>query len=76
MKNAISWFEIPATDLSRAQKSCETVFDINLTPLDLLNIKMRMFPIVDPLNGIGVLLWTVLVFINRPLLMGLCDILT
>ena len=52
-KNAISWFEIPATDLDRAQKFYETIFDTKLNPLDLDNIQMRMFPIEDPMNGIG-----------------------
>ena len=51
-KNAISWFEIPATDLARAQKFYETVFDTKLNPLDLPNIKMRMFPLED-MNGVG-----------------------
>ena len=53
MNNAISWFEIPATDLGRAQKFYETVFGITLTPMDMPNIKMRMFPIDDPMTGIG-----------------------
>ena len=52
-KNAISWFEIPATDLDRAQKFYETIFEIRLTPLDMPNIKMRMFPIEDHMSGIG-----------------------
>ena len=52
-KNAISWFEIPASDLARAQKFYETVFNTKLNPLDLPNIKMRMFPIEDPMNGVG-----------------------
>ena len=34
MKNAISWFEIPATDLDRAQKFYEAIFDITLNPMD------------------------------------------
>ena len=53
MKNAISWFEIPATDLSRAQKFYETIFNITLSPLDLPNIKMRMFPLDDMMNEVG-----------------------
>lgn len=53
MDNAISWFEIPATDLSRAQKFYETIFNISLNSLDLQNIKMRMFPIDNPMKGIG-----------------------
>lgn len=52
MKNAISWFEIPATDLSRAQKFYEAIFGLSLTPLDLPNIKMRMFPLEDQI-GVG-----------------------
>jgi predicted enzyme related to lactoylglutathione lyase len=51
-KNAISWFEIPASDLARAQKFYETIFDLKLNPLDLPNIKMRMFPIED-MMGVG-----------------------
>ncbi len=53
MKNAISWFEIPATDLSRAQKFYETIFGITLSALDLPNIKMRMFPLDDMMNEVG-----------------------
>jgi len=52
-KHAISWFEIPATDLNRAQKFYETIFDIKLMPMDLPNIKMRMFPVENPMEGIG-----------------------
>lgn len=53
MNHAISWFEIPATNLERAQQFYESVFGISLIPMDLPNIKMRMFPIDDPMTGIG-----------------------
>jgi len=53
MTSAISWFEIPVTDLNRAQEFYETIFGIQLIPMDLPNIKMRMFPIDDPMTGIG-----------------------
>jgi predicted enzyme related to lactoylglutathione lyase len=53
MKDAISWFEIPSTDLDRATKFYETIFQVQLFPLDIAQIKMRMFPIDDPMNGIG-----------------------
>ena len=53
MKDAISWFEIPATNLERAQKFYETIFDVKLDPIDMPNIKMRMFPVDDPMSGIG-----------------------
>ena len=51
--HAISWFEIPATDLTRAQKFYETIFDMQMIPLDLPNFKMRMFPLQDMQNGVG-----------------------
>jgi predicted enzyme related to lactoylglutathione lyase len=51
--HAISWFEIPATDLGRAQKFYETIFDTQMTPMDLPNIKMRMFPIENMMTGVG-----------------------
>lgn len=53
MDNAISWFEIPATDIDRAQKFYETVFQIKMQPMDFQSTKMRMFPIDDPMKGIG-----------------------
>ena len=52
-KNAISWFEIPTIDLQRAQTFYETIFEIQMIPMDTANLKMRMFPIEDPMNGIG-----------------------
>ena len=53
MNNAISWFEIPATDLQRATTFYETIFSIKLIAMDMPNIKMRLFPIDDMQNGIG-----------------------
>lgn len=53
MTNAISWFEIPTTDLNRAQKFYETIFGVSLVPMEMPNFKMRMFPIDDPMTGIG-----------------------
>ena len=51
--NAISWFEIPATDLTRAKKFYEAIFDITLVPLDTPNLKMQLFPLEDMMTGIG-----------------------
>jgi predicted enzyme related to lactoylglutathione lyase len=51
-KNAISWFEIPATDLNRAQKFYETIFNITMIPLDMPEIKMRLFPL-ENMSGVG-----------------------
>jgi hypothetical protein len=53
MKHAISWFEIPATNIERAQKFYETIFGISMTAIDMPNMKMRMFPIDNPMEGIG-----------------------
>ena len=53
MKNAISWFEIPATNLERAQRFYETVFGISMIAMDLDNIKMRLFPLDDMMTQVG-----------------------
>ena len=53
MKHAISWFEIPSVDLDRATKFYEAIFGIQLIPMDLAQIRMRMFPVEDPATGIG-----------------------
>lgn len=50
--NAISWFEIPTADLDRAQKFYETIFGISLVPMDVANLKMRMFPL-ESMMGVG-----------------------
>jgi uncharacterized protein len=52
-KNAVSWFEIPTQDIDRAAKFYETIFNIFLIPLDVQQLKMRMFPIENPMNGVG-----------------------
>lgn len=54
-KHAISWFEIPTTDLDRAQKFYETIFDIQMIPLNMPQLKMRMFPVEDMINIGGAL---------------------
>lgn len=53
MKNAISWFEIPASDLDRATKFYETIFGVTLAVMDMPNIKMRMFPLDDMMTQVG-----------------------
>jgi len=53
MDNAISWFEIGTTDLERATKFYETIFNVKLAPLEMPNIKMRMFPLDDMMKGVG-----------------------
>jgi predicted enzyme related to lactoylglutathione lyase len=53
MQHAISWFEIPATDIDRAAKFYEAIFGIKMITMDMPNIKMRMFPLEDAMNGVG-----------------------
>lgn len=53
MKSAISWFEIPSTDLDRATKFYEKIFNVSLIPMDMPSIRMRMFPVEDQMTGIG-----------------------
>lgn len=53
MNHAISWFEIGTTNLDRATKFYETIFGVTLNPLDMPNIKMRMFPLDDMMTGVG-----------------------
>jgi len=53
MQHAISWFEIPTTDLNRATQFYETIFGVSFFPMDLDNIQMRMFPVEDMQNSVG-----------------------
>lgn len=53
MKHAISWFEIPTNDIDRAQKFYETIFQIQMIPMDNPAIKMRLFPIDNMMEGVG-----------------------
>jgi len=43
--NSLNWFEIPATDISRAQKFYETVFQVKMDPMpEMMGMKMTGFP--------------------------------
>lgn len=53
MQNAISWFEIPTSDIGRAQKFYETIFGITMIPMEMPNISMRMFPLDDMMTQVG-----------------------
>ena len=56
-RNAINWFEIPVADLERAQKFYETIFGMQLIPMDLPGLKMRMFPTDDVKGASGALIF-------------------
>ena len=48
--NALNWFEIPATDISRAKKFYENIFEIKMQEMEMAGMKYAMFPF-DPTKG-------------------------
>lgn len=53
MKNAINWFEIPATDFERAKKFYETILDAKIQEMPNLEYKYGMLPADWENGGIG-----------------------
>jgi uncharacterized protein len=49
--NPVAWFEIPVKDLTRAKKFYETVFDFELTTLEMGPRKMLFFPMTNDTYG-------------------------
>jgi len=41
--SAISWFEIPVTDIGRARRFYEAIFEAPMKPLDLGDLQMALF---------------------------------
>ncbi len=48
--NAINWFEISVSDIARATKFYETIFDTKLEQTEMMGMKMAMFP-SENMNG-------------------------
>ncbi|MBI5914339.1 MAG: VOC family protein [Bacteroidetes bacterium] len=44
MKSWTDWFEIAVADFERAKKFYEEIFDMQIQPLDLGDLKMGLFP--------------------------------
>ena len=44
MQNWTNWFEIPATDLARAKKFYDTIFEMETELVDFGDLKMGIFP--------------------------------
>ncbi len=44
MKNMLNWFEIPATDLARAKKFYETIFNCQMHIQKMGDLEMAFFP--------------------------------
>jgi predicted enzyme related to lactoylglutathione lyase len=48
--NALNWFEIATSDIHRAKKFYETIFDIEMNLMDMNGMKMATF-IADDMTG-------------------------
>ena len=51
--NALNWFEIPATDIARAKKFYETIFEIKMEEMEMPGMKYAMFPFAPAKGKIG-----------------------
>ena len=49
--NALNWFEISVIDFERAKKFYETIFEIELTVVEMMGMQMAMFPSQPPHVG-------------------------
>jgi hypothetical protein len=48
--NVLNWFEISVADIARAKKFYETIFSITMDEMEMMGMKMAMFP-YDPMSG-------------------------
>lgn len=48
--NSLNWFEIPVADMARAKKFYEAIFGITMDEMEIMGMKMAMFP-YDPAAG-------------------------
>lgn len=48
--NTLNWFEISVSDMARAKQFYETVFNIQLHEMEMMGMKMAMFP-SENMNG-------------------------
>jgi predicted enzyme related to lactoylglutathione lyase len=53
MSSAITWFEIPSTDIDRAVKFYETILDVKLSRENFLGIPHGIFPADREQGGIA-----------------------
>ena len=52
-ENALNWFEISVTDLSRAKKFYEKVFEMEMVQIEMDGLNMAMFPTDDSTGKVG-----------------------
>jgi uncharacterized protein len=43
-ENSLNWFEISVSDIDRAKKFYETIFDITMVESEMMGMKMAFFP--------------------------------
>lgn len=48
--NILNWFEISVADIARAKKFYETIFSIKMEEMEMMGMKMAMFP-MENMNG-------------------------
>lgn len=46
-ENSLNWFELSVSDIDRARKFYETVFNIKMDPMEMMGMKMAFFPWED-----------------------------
>jgi predicted enzyme related to lactoylglutathione lyase len=52
-ENALNWFEISVSDMARATKFYETVFEIEMPLMDMDGVNMAFFPTDDSTGKVG-----------------------
>ena len=52
--NAVGWFEISVSDIERAKKFYEKVFEVTLTRIPMPGVEMYGFPMDDHLDKKGI----------------------
>ena len=48
--NALNWFEISVNDIARAKTFYETIFSVEMQEMEMMGMKMAMFP-MENMNG-------------------------
>ena len=52
-ENALNWFEIAVSDIGRAKKFYETIFDIEMPQMDMNGMLMAFFPTDNMSTNVG-----------------------
>ncbi len=52
-ENALNWFEISVSDMARAKKFYETVFEMEMPLMDMDSVNMAFFPTDDSTGKVG-----------------------